>query len=104
MVHMAKTGVVEITEFKALKVISESSFLEVSDAVQKNFLSKQKGYQKRSLLKGDGVWTDIVYWDSRESADAAAKAFMTQPDCRKFGAMIDQASLKSRIAEEIRRY
>ncbi len=101
---MAKTSVAEITEFKTLKVISESSFLEASEAMQKNFLSKQKGYQKRSLLKGEGTWINIVYWDSMENADAAAKYFMVHPDCKKFLAMIDQNSVKSRIVEEIRKY
>ncbi len=87
--------IVEIAQFKIATGVDEQSFLKEAEAVQRDFLEKQKGYMDRELLKGeDGQWIDIVHWRSMEEAKRATDAIMQNPDCCGFLQKIDPASVK----------
>jgi len=91
----SKYIIVEIAQFKLAAGVDEQGFLKESEAVQRDFLEKQKGYMDRELLKGeDGQWIDIVHWRSMEEAKRAADAIMQDPVCLGFLQKIDPKSVK----------
>lgn len=67
-------NVIELVSFKLKKGISEEQFLEASDKLNASFLSLQKGYVERKLVKKEDTWTDIVLWETMEDAMNAMKA------------------------------
>jgi len=67
-------NVTEIVSFKLKEGVSEEEFLIASDEFNANFLSLQKGYIYRKLLKKEDTWTDIVLWKTMEDAMNAIKA------------------------------
>ena len=67
-------NVIEFVSFKLKEGISEQQFLESSDVLNKGFLSLQKGYVSRKLLKKDDTWADIVIWETMDDAMNAIKA------------------------------
>ena len=82
---MSKKYTVEWAPFTLAPGITEEDLFEASNALQKDFLSKQEGFVKRELLKGkDNQWVDLVYWNSKEDAEKAAKAATDSPTCFKY--------------------
>ena len=87
--------ILEIAEFKLAAGADEQGFLKEADAVQRDFLERQKGYMDRELLKGeDGEWIDIVHWRSMEEAKRAADTIMQDPACLGFLQKIEPESVK----------
>ncbi len=65
--------------------ISEAKLLEVSEAFQKNFVSKQQGILRRILLRAkNGGYADLVFFESKEHADRVAEAEATSEHCQAF--------------------
>ena len=60
--------VVEFASFNLKKEASVSDFLLVSDKFNREFLSKQKGYISRQLLRLGEMWADSVLWETMEDA------------------------------------
>lgn len=99
---MDKKFIVEIAQFKLAAGVSEKDFLMEADAVQKNFLQKQKGYIDRELLRGDdGQWVDILHWTSMAEATRAAEMMMKDPSTLGFLQSIDPASVKMLHLEQV---
>ncbi|MDN3685620.1 hypothetical protein QW180_26850 [Vibrio sinaloensis] len=44
-------------------------------------------------IKKNEVWTDVVYWDSMEAAQAAGQQFASCEDCAPLMALIDPATV-----------
>ena len=64
--------IIEFAPFTLVEGVDESTLFAASDALQTEFLSRQKGFIRRDLLKaGNGKWADVIYWDSRESVEHA---------------------------------
>ncbi|WP_144872699.1 hypothetical protein [Hyella patelloides] len=52
------------------------------------------GFINRHFAKGEGgEWIDAVIWDSRENAQAAAKAFMDIPEAEPFFSLMNQETI-----------
>jgi hypothetical protein len=67
---MNKNGVIEWAPFTLVEGIDEAKLLQASQALQADFLSQQKGFLRRELLKGkDNAWVDLIYWESPEAAE-----------------------------------
>jgi hypothetical protein len=74
--------VVEWAPWRLAPGVSESAVLDGSDALQRDFLSRQPGFVGRELLRGpDGQWVDLLYWEDQASADAAMRAASASPVC-----------------------
>jgi heme-degrading monooxygenase HmoA len=74
--------VVEWAPFQIAEGTDETKLLRASEALQSEFLSKQKGFLRRELLHGPGQqWVDLVYWESREAAEVAAQNAANSPVC-----------------------
>jgi hypothetical protein len=87
---MSTTIVVEWAPFQVAEGMDEAKLLRASEALQSEFLSKQKGFLRRELLRGPGQqWVDLVYWENRAAADAAAQNAATSPVCYTYFQMMD---------------
>jgi hypothetical protein len=76
------SSVVEWAPFRLREGIEEPRLLQASEALQTEFLAKQRGFIHRELLKGEnGQWVDLVYWTDHASADQAAKNAAESPVC-----------------------
>lgn len=79
------TTVIEWAPFTLKEGIDEAKLLEAADALQKDFLSKQEGFLKRELLKGEGdKWVDILHWSSKEAAEKAMEHVMGSTVCQQY--------------------
>lgn len=68
------TNVVEFVTFKLKEGVTEEQLLAASDTMNSNFLSLQKGYIERKLVKREDTWGDIVLWETMEDALGAMSA------------------------------
>jgi hypothetical protein len=72
--------VIEFALFTLAEGVDELTFVAASDALQAEFLSQQRGFIKRDLVKTtDGKWADIAYWESKESVEQAMQKGMDNP-------------------------
>ena len=86
--------IIEFAPFKLVEGVDESTLLAASDALQAEFLSQQKGFIKRDLVKsGDGRWADIAYWEDKKSVEQAMQNAPTNPAAlRYFQLMVNTES------------
>ena len=84
-------AIVEWAPFKTKPGIDEATLLKLSEAIQEDFLVRQKGYQHRELVKGkaDGEYVDIIWWASQEDAEAASKLVYESETCSAYFAAMD---------------
>ncbi|MDQ2692474.1 MAG: hypothetical protein M3Y68_10615 [Chloroflexota bacterium] len=72
--------IIEFAPFTLAEGVDEPTLFAASDALHTEFLSRQSGFIRRDLLKtGDGIWADIIYWDSRESVEHALQQAPSNP-------------------------
>jgi hypothetical protein len=78
----------EIMEYAPIVLkdsVSEETFLNLSEALQSDFLIKQQGFIRRMLVKkSDREYIDIIVWDSQENADRAIEQSMQSKACENF--------------------
>ncbi|MBX7146836.1 MAG: hypothetical protein K1X44_05965 [Alphaproteobacteria bacterium] len=83
--------IVEWAPFVLKTNIDEQKFLIASDIMQQQFLSKQKGFIRRDLLKEEqGYYADLVYWQSKNDAEEAVKAFKQNISCLNYLEFMDK--------------
>jgi hypothetical protein len=83
-------NVVEFVSYKLKKGVSEQQFLKASDECNAGFLSLQKGYIDRKLMKKDDTWADLVLWETMDDAMNAANAAFHNLAARPFFESIDE--------------
>lgn len=82
---MNKTPVIEWAPFELKEGIDEAVLLEASEALQDEFLSKQPGFIRRELLRGEGrTWVDLVYWENGSAIEEAMKNVAGSPVCYRY--------------------
>ncbi len=97
-----KTGVIELTTFKLNKGVASADFVKSAEQMQKDFLTQQKGFIKRTLThSGDTLWTDIVYWGNEEMHGNAMKLAEKTPQIMPFMEKIDFSSVKMTLTKPI---
>ena len=65
----------------------------------KPVIAAMPGYINRHFAKGEnGEWIDVVIWDSRENALAAAKNIWEIPEAKPFLSLINQETINLRHA------
>jgi antibiotic biosynthesis monooxygenase (ABM) superfamily enzyme len=85
--------VLELVVFKLAKGATPEQLLETADAVSA-WAAEQPGFISRELAydeEGDR-WIDVVWWQTMESAQAAAELAMTSESCAPMFALIDMES------------
>jgi hypothetical protein len=95
-------GLVEITSFKLNAGVSNADFLAATAQMQKDFLSVQDGFIKRTLtVSADSIWTDIVSWKDTNSHGNAMKIGEKSEKVMPFMTKIDFNSVKMNLAKPI---
>ncbi|MBI3584022.1 MAG: hypothetical protein HY096_08755 [Nitrospinae bacterium] len=80
-----KNIIIEWAPFTVANGVDDATLIATSEALQNQFLSKQRGFIKRELLKGkDNQWVDVVYWNSKEDAEQAVKNAGDNPVCHRY--------------------
>lgn len=76
---------IELAPFSVAAEVTTRDLLEASDALERDFLSKARGYIGRVLVQKDTAsWADIVVWASAEHAEKAMAAAATSSACRAY--------------------
>ncbi len=97
-----KTTVVEIAQFELASGVTDEEFIKEAEVVQRDFLEKQSGYIDRELLKDkNGLWIDILHWDSMEEAKKAAEVMIKNPKAQGFIQKIHLPSVKMFHLEQV---
>ncbi len=89
--------VIEWAPFVKKDQINEQLLISKADAVNRQFLSLQPGFIKRSLVKKDKYnFADIVHWGSLTAAQQAAKKVSNCEVCNQYFSQMDHQ--KSKLA------
>ncbi len=76
---------IEFAHFTLAEGLDETTLFAAADSLQKEFLSRQKGFIKRDLVRlADGKWADIIHWESRESVDQAMQSAPENPAALRY--------------------
>jgi hypothetical protein len=95
-------SIIEITTFTLTEGITEQAFSESAKKMQREFLEQQPGYQQRILSVSEtGIWTDIVFWDSKQSVENAMRAAEQAESVFPFMQKIDFSSVKMNVSTPI---
>jgi hypothetical protein len=94
--HAATGPVMEIASFRLMPSVSDADFLSAAQATEA-VVAAQPGFLRRSLLRDDqGIWIDMVTWQSLPLAQTAAETVVADPAFAPFGAAIAMESLSMR--------
>lgn len=89
----SKTAI-ELVIFKAKPACTTEEVLKAMQSLNA-ILKQYNGFIKRSLaLSEDGLWTDIVYWESMEEAKQAGKDIMQNEVALKAFSVIDEKQMQ----------
>ena len=98
------SNVVEFVSFKLNEGVSEQQFLAASDEFNAGFLSLQKGFINRKLLKNEDTWADLVLWETMEDAMNAVKAIEQSLSAKPYCEYIDENSCNMRHLTIVKSY
>ena len=97
--------VVHVAEMRARPGVRDEELIAASQEAQDGFFAAHSGYAGRELLKSaEGVWLDIMYWESEADAAAARQAFRGHASTRRFGSLLDPTTFKMIEYRSIRKY
>jgi hypothetical protein len=83
---------IEWASFRLADGVTDSDLLSASDALHAEFLSRQPGFVRRELLRGEnGLLADLVYWTDPESAGAAMQRAPKNPACLRYFQLMSPA-------------
>jgi hypothetical protein len=82
---------IELVTFRLNAGVETEAFLAAAQAGSQ-WIRAQPGFRFRSLSEENGLWTDMVYWETRAAAEAAAAAFPTVAEVAPFAGMIDMGT------------
>jgi len=87
-------AILELVTFKLAKGISDKEFLAENEHLN-NWVKTQPGFEYRALAKtNEGSWTDTVFWQDMETANAAQQSFGEEPSLQGMMKVIDMESVK----------
>ncbi|SHG23533.1 hypothetical protein [Flagellimonas flava] len=84
--------VMEWAPFTIKEDVSETELLEVSKALQTDFLQNLKGFVRRELLiEADRKYIDVVYWKNMDAARRAMDEAKKSPACFAYFSLMEEA-------------
>ena len=92
---MNVTTMIEHVSYKVKAGVSSEDLLKVNESVN-NFLVRQPGFLYRSNSQDNGLYFDIVYWETPEAAQAASTAFMESSEGQALVALTEEGSVTMR--------
>jgi hypothetical protein len=99
-------AVIEFWQYKLKEGPDVKGFLEASESVQNDFLVNQRGFLPgREIFRGeDGLWTEVVRWETMDNAKNAINESKTCQYCHKLFSFIDVQSARQTYLEERQRF
>lgn len=99
---MAKTA--WIFSYKLRKNVSEEQFIEITQKLHDEVISKAKGFIYWEHYLQDTVWTDFVLWETEEDANAATTVGQGKEVTEKFYACIQMNTCRALISKLVKKY
>lgn len=95
--------ITEIASFNTISGIKESEFIEIVDALEKEFHMNQRGYIDSELVKGkeENQWIMIQHWETKNDALVSSRRMMQDEITEKFRNSLDPKSVKLSYLEQI---
>jgi hypothetical protein len=89
----SEAKVLELVVFRLNEGVSREQFLATNDAAS-TWIAHQPGFISHELLHdADGdLWIELAWWETMETAHAAAQKAMTSDSCSPMFALIDMES------------
>ncbi|RMH63124.1 MAG: hypothetical protein D6677_07880 [Calditrichaeota bacterium] len=76
--------------------MSKTTLIDIAGRIIREWMSRQKGFIKWEIHQnGEGGYTDIVYWESREDALAAEKEMVNIPDAAEWYGCYKEGSVSA---------
>lgn len=93
----------EIVTMKTVTTIAKEVFVNIVEALERDFHAKQPGFIDTELLYNDesADWTMIQHWDSMEELKAASEKMFQDDRAAEFVKALDPASVKMSILPQI---
>ncbi len=89
-----KATVVEMVTFKLLKGITDTEFLQATEAMETGFLCAYKGFVRRTLSKSDeDSWLDHIEWTDMKAAKNVFELALQVPATGPFFQAVDPNSV-----------
>ncbi len=101
---MKRNLIIEQYEFGTIEGINDEALLKAINKAQSRFFTKQDGFLYAEVLKEGDKWIKLTYWNSRDEAMGAQKAFLDHSSCLPFVQMISPGNVKILYLERILRY
>lgn len=87
--------VVENVTFRLVEGADDEAFIAADSRLQQEFFHAQAGFVRRTAARSDdGEWLECTFWDSAESAAAAAEAAHRAPAAKACLEFIDLSTFR----------
>lgn len=100
---MNSKTITEIASFNTISGTKELEFIEIVDALEKEFHMNQKGYIDSELIKGkeENQWIMIQHWETKNDAIESSRRMMQDEITEKFRNSLDSKSVKLSYLKQI---
>lgn len=88
----SKATTIEYVTFEAAEGVEVSKMAEVAagGTINANLTANYEGFVDRHVsLQEDGVWVEVVYWESEEAGRAALDKFVADPVNQEFLSLVN---------------
>lgn len=99
---MSKT--VWIISFKLKAKVSQEEFIEATQKLHDNVLSKAKGFISWEQYIQDDTWTDFITWESHEDAKNGVKVGTNTDEAKNFYKLLQMNTCKMLISSLVKKY
>ena len=93
-----------IFSYKLRKNVSDEVFIERTQKLHDEVISKAKGFISWEHYVQDSVWTDFVLWETEEDARNAMEAGQGQEAAEAFYACIRMVTCRALISRFVKKY
>lgn len=99
---MAKTA--WIFSYKIKKNVTKDEFIEKTQKLHDEVISKAKGFISWEHYVQDNTWTDFVLWESEEDANNATTVGQGYEVTKEFYACIQMNTCRALISQFVKKY
>ena len=99
---MAKTA--WIFSYKLKKTVTPEEFMERTQALHDQVISKAKGFLSWEHYAQDETWTDFVLWETEEDAENATTVGKGKEVTEDFYACIQMNTCRALISRFVKKY
>ena len=93
-----------IFSYKLKKGVDEKHFIELTQKLHDEVISKAKGFISWEHYLQGNVWTDFVLWETEEDANNATKAGKGKEVTENFYACIQMNTCRALISQLVKKY